>query len=150
VLRQAADAYDRAARAPYGRIPAPTAAGNRLRQAARVLGALAYLTRDPALTPILLVIRLAALAEAVAELRDIQQRAAQAAAARASARYLHAVARPALARPTAPRPQTAAHLAGLSFPRPEPGRQPADPKARPGQSAPHRPSPPQRRRGPAL
>ena len=31
ILRQAADAYDRAARPPYGRIPPPTPAGNRLR-----------------------------------------------------------------------------------------------------------------------
>ncbi len=151
VLRQAADFYDRAARAPYGRIPAPTPAGNQLRQAARLLGALAYLTRDPALTPILLITRLAALAEAVAHLRDTQQRAAQAAAARASAGHLHAAARLAPARPPAPRPQTTARLAGLSFPHPGPGRQPADGLARPGQPItrpPRRPSPP-RRRGPA-
>jgi hypothetical protein len=37
ILRQAADSYDRAARAPYGRIPAPTPAGNRLRRGARLL-----------------------------------------------------------------------------------------------------------------
>ncbi len=37
ILRQAADAYDRAARAPFGRIPPPTPAGNQLRQAARLL-----------------------------------------------------------------------------------------------------------------
>jgi len=36
-LRRAADAYDRAARPPYGRIPAPTAAGDGLRTAARLL-----------------------------------------------------------------------------------------------------------------
>jgi hypothetical protein len=35
VLRQAADAYDRAARAPYGRIPRPSHAGNSLRRTAR-------------------------------------------------------------------------------------------------------------------
>ncbi len=64
ILRQAADAYDRAARAPDGRIPAPGPAGNRLRQAARLISAFAYLTRDPALTPIVLLTRLAALAEA--------------------------------------------------------------------------------------
>ncbi|MEO3829353.1 hypothetical protein [Actinomadura sp. B10D3] len=34
-LRRAADTYDRAARAPYGRIPQPTPAGNALRTAAR-------------------------------------------------------------------------------------------------------------------
>ena len=36
ILRQAADAYDHAARSPYRRIPPPTPAGNRLRQAARL------------------------------------------------------------------------------------------------------------------
>jgi hypothetical protein len=43
ILRQAADAYDRAARAPYGRIPAPGPAGNQLRQAARLISAFARL-----------------------------------------------------------------------------------------------------------
>lgn len=37
VLREAADAYDRAARAPYARVPAPTQAGSSLRAAARLL-----------------------------------------------------------------------------------------------------------------
>jgi hypothetical protein len=81
ILAQAADAYDRAARGPYGRIPQPTPAGNWLRQAARLMSAFAYLTGDRTLNPIILITRLAALAEAVAELRDSQQRAAQAAAA---------------------------------------------------------------------
>ncbi|MEV4252207.1 hypothetical protein AB0J52_03445 [Spirillospora sp. NPDC049652] len=36
-LRQAAEAYDRAARAPHGRIPSPTPSGRRLRNAARLL-----------------------------------------------------------------------------------------------------------------
>ena len=51
ILRQAADAYDRAARAPYGRIPPPTPAGNQLRQAARLLSAFAYLTQRPVDAP---------------------------------------------------------------------------------------------------
>ena len=118
ILRQAADAYDRAARSPYGRIPPPTPAGNQLRQAARLLSAFAYLTGDRSMAPIMLITRLAALAEAVAELRDTQQHAAQAAAARAAAERLHAAARPAP--PAQPRPaqraSTAAQLAGLSFP----------------------------------
>jgi hypothetical protein len=154
-LRHAADAYDRAARAPYGRIPAPTPAGNQLRHAARILGTLAQLTRDPALTPILLITRVAALAEAVAELRDAQRRAAQAAAARASAERLYAAARPAQDPPAPPagrKPQTVAQLAGLSFPRPTPGRTPAaDGQPRPAQPASpmsRRPLAP-RRRGPA-
>ena len=91
-LRRAADAFDRAARAQYGRIPAPSPAGNGLRQAARLISAYAYLTRDPARTWLVLIARLAALAEAVGELRQVQQRAAQAAAARSAARHLHAAA----------------------------------------------------------
>ena len=81
ILRQAADAYDRAARAPYARIPAPTPAGNSLRRAARLIAAFAYLTKDPSLAPIVLLTRLASLAEAVAGLRQAQQHAAQAAGA---------------------------------------------------------------------
>jgi hypothetical protein len=154
LLRQAADAYDRAARAPYGRIPPPSAAGNQLRQAARFLSAFADLTGDRALAPIVLITRLAALAEAVAELRDTQQHAAQAAAARAAAERLHAAARPAPpAQPrTAQRASTAAQLAALSFPPAAPGRQPPSP-AQPGPDhrgprPAHGPSPPQPR-GPA-
>jgi hypothetical protein len=99
ILRQAADAYDRAARSPYGCIPPPTPAGNRLRQAARLLSAFAYLTGDRSLTPIVLITKLAALAEAVAELRESQRHAAQAAAARAAAERLYAATRPAAAPP---------------------------------------------------
>src|SRR6185312_1576241 len=95
ILRQAADAYDRAARSPYGRIPPPTPAGNQLRQAARLLSAFAYLTGDQSLTPIVFITRLAALAEAVAELRESQRHSAQAAAARAAAERLYTAARPA-------------------------------------------------------
>ena len=127
ILRQAADAYDRAARAPHGRIPPPTAAGNRLRQAARLLSAFAYLTGDRSLAPIVLITRLAALAEAVAELRDAQQHAAQAAAALRAARYLHVATgtRPAAQPPARARIETAAGLAAQSFPSPfQPGRHP--------------------------
>ena len=145
ILRQAADAYDRAARAPYGRIPPPTPAGNQLRQAARLLSAFAYLTGDRSLTPIVLITRLAALAEAVADLRESQQRAAQAAAARAAAERLYAAARPAPpAQPRpAPRASTAAQLAGLSFPQPA---RPAPQPAAPGQPGPDPGGPPPARR----
>ena len=141
ILRQAADAYDRAARSPYGRIPPPTPAGNRLRQAARLLSAFAYLTGDRSMAPIVLITKLAALAEAVAELRDAQQHAAQAAAARAAAERLYAAARPAPpAQPRpAPRASTAAQLAGLSFPQPA---RPAPQSAAPGQPGPDPDDPP--------
>ncbi len=145
ILRQAADAYDRAARAPYGRIPAPTPAGNGLRQAARAMSAFAYLTSDRTLMPVILITRLAALAEAVAGLRESQQRAAQAAAALAAAERLHAAARPALATP--PTRPHAASLAATSFPGSPVPLRPAEPA--PGQHGADQPAPrPTRRPGP--
>jgi len=155
ILRQAADAYDRAARSPYGRIPPPSPAGNQLRQAARLLSTFAYLTGDPSMAPIVLITRLAALAEAVVELRESQRHAAQAAAARVAAECLHTAARSAPPAPPRPAPHAslAAQLAGLSFPEPaKPGRQPPSP-GQPGPypagpSPAHRPSPP-RPRGPS-
>jgi hypothetical protein len=154
-LRQAADAYDRAARAPFGRIPPPTPPGNQLRHAARLISAYASLTGDRSLTPIVLLLRLAALAESVAELRDAQRHAAQAAAARAAAERLYAAARPApVPSPrTAPRASTAAQLAAMSFPKPaRPGQRPlATEQTGPGQDglrSPHRRPAPPRPRGP--
>jgi hypothetical protein len=152
ILRQAADAYDRAARPLYGRIPLPSPAGNQLRLAVRLLSAFACQTGDRSVTPIVLITRLAALAEAVAELRDSQHHAAQAAAAHAAARQLHAAAHPAL--PPQPRPaqraSTAAQLAGQSFPsQPGPASRPATPRQ--PDPAPGRPPPkppPPRPRGP--
>ena len=155
ILAQAADAYDRAARSPYGRIPPPSPVGNRLRQAARLISAFAYLTQDRSMAPILLITKLAALAEAVAELRQSQQHAAQAAAALRAAERLYAATRPAPPPPPrpAPRASTAAQLAGLSFPAPArpaarppaPGQPGPDPE---GPRPPRRPSPP-RPRGPS-
>jgi hypothetical protein len=153
ILRQAADAYDRAARSPYGRIPPPSPVGNQLRQAARLLSAFAYLTGDRSMAPLVLIVKLAALAEAVAELRESQQHAAQAAAALRAAERLYAAARPApAAQPRtaasqpqpAPQPRSAAQLAALSFPKPvRPRRQPPAP-GQPG-SGPANPPPPSRR-----
>jgi hypothetical protein len=153
ILRQAANAYDRAARAPFGRIPPPTPAGNQLRQAARLLSAFASLTGDRTLAPVVLITKLAALAEAVAELRDAQRHAAQAAAARTAAERLYTAARPAPAAPAPPRPApqaSTAQLAALSFPKPARGAQPPAPgQATPGQPV-RRPArrPPPRPRGP--
>jgi hypothetical protein len=153
ILSQAADAYDRAARSPYGRIPPPTPMGNRLRQAARLISAFACLTQDRSMAPVVLITKLAALAEAVAELRESQHHAAQAAAALRAAERLYAVARPAPAPPRpAPRASTAAQLASLSFPKPgRPGQRPPAPGQpghdQGGRRPPRRPSPP-RPRGP--
>ena len=79
VLRQAADSYARAARMPYARIPRPTPAGNSLRQTARLLSRAALPGQNPAAVHAGLVTQLAALVEAVSELRQAQQHAAQAA-----------------------------------------------------------------------
>ena len=145
ILRQAADAYDRAARPPYARIPAPTPAGNQLRRAARLISAFAYLTKDPALTPIVLLTRLAALAEAVAGLRQAQEHAAQAASALQAAQRLHAAAgtpaaQPARQRARAPSPAALAAQHSRNHPG-HPGRTPPPP-ARPGRARGPRHRPP--------
>ncbi len=157
VLRDAADELDRATRQPWGRIPAPTPAGNQLRHAARLISAYAYLTGDRTLTPVVLLVKLAALAEAIAELRESQQRAAQAAAALRAARHLRTATRPPTRppgrpatatthqpqqKPSRPRPATAAGLAALSFPATP--RRPA-----PGQPGPGQHQPPPSRRPPS-
>jgi hypothetical protein len=113
VIRQAADSYGRAARVPYARIPRPTPAGNSLRQTARLLSRAALLGQNPAAAD--LVTQLAALVEAVIELRQAQQHAAQAAAARRAAEHLHAE-RQRLTRRTESRAARSARLAAESFP----------------------------------
>jgi MobA/VirD2-like, nuclease domain len=95
VIREAATAYDRAARAPYGRIPRRTPAGTGLRRAARLLSAAAFVGHDRTLAQAALITRLAALAEAVTELRLTQQHAAQASAARSATERLRAAGGPA-------------------------------------------------------
>ena len=140
-LRQAADFYDRAAREPNGRIPAPTQAGNRLRRAARLIAAYGRLSGDRTSTAVVLILQLAALAEAVAELRQAQQRAAQARAALTAAQRLHTVRPAPPAQPTTPaRARRAADLAATSFPgpvvpprvrQPAPGQHGAGQAARP-------------------
>jgi hypothetical protein len=88
VLRQAADAYDRAARSAYGRVPPVTGQGTQLRAAARLLALTGRTTAGSLAQLAVLAAQLALLADAVAELRRSQQHAAQAAAARASAQRL--------------------------------------------------------------
>ena len=146
LLRQAADAYDRAARAPYARIPAPTPAGNSLRRAARLISAYAYLAKDPSLAPVVLILRLASLAEAVAELRagPAARRPGRrgAASRRAAARRRRRHAAPGRSGPR--QALSPAALAGASFPRPAPPR-PGRPPPRPPGAGP----PPALRRRPA-
>jgi hypothetical protein len=143
ILRQAADAYDRAARPPWARAPQPTAAGSSLRSAARLLSALAFLSDDPVIRPAALIARLAALAEAVAQMRESQQRATQAASALSAARHLRAAVPPATADRSRLFTGTATGLADASFPvtpgpvppasEAAPRRGPSPPAARPAQ-----------------
>jgi hypothetical protein len=103
-LRCAADAYDRAARTAYGRIPRRTTYGNRLRTTARLLALAGDLADDTTSLAIALVANLTALAAAAAELRHAQLHAAQAAAARSAAEHMHVAvtqARSGIRRPAA-------------------------------------------------
>ena len=142
-LQQAADAYDRAARQPWGRLPPPSPAGSQLRSAARLLSAAAHASRDRPLAHLALVVRLVALAEAVGELRAAQQRAAQACAAIAAARQLPAAtAPPGPARPG--RGRSVSRLAAADFPAGPVTRLPPRPAAGRGRPA----RAPRRPRGP--
>jgi hypothetical protein len=101
-LRRAADAYDRAARPPYGRIPLRTRSGTQLRATARLLALVGNISGDSTLAVAALLASLLDLAAAVAELRQAQQHAAQAAAARRAAEHLrcaHTRARSRVAQP---------------------------------------------------
>ena len=160
-LRCAADAYDRAARTPHGRLPRRSRDGDQLRRTARLIALAGDLTGDSTLTAIALVANLVALATAVAELRQAQQHAAQSAAAHAATRHLHAAMtharshapRPAQAHtPRRSRASSVADIARRDFPVPP---RPGDPvpaqNGQPSQTGPglrrHRgqgPVPPQR------
>lgn len=115
VIRQAADSYARAARVPYARIPHRTQAGTGLRQAARLLCRATLRGQLPAVAQAQLVTQLAALVDAVTELRQAQRHAAQAAAARRAAEHLHAERR-RLARRTESRVARSTRLAAEDFP----------------------------------
>jgi hypothetical protein len=132
-LRRAADAYDRAARTPHGRLPRRSRDGDRLRRTARLIALAGQVTRDGTLTAIALIANLVALAAAVTELRQAQQHAAQSAAAHAAARHLHSAMTQARSRPPRPaqahaprrsRASSAAGIAHRDFPVPP---RPGDP-----------------------
>jgi hypothetical protein len=144
VIRQAADSYARAARIPYARMPRPTPAGNSLRQAARLLSRAALV--NPTAAQADLIVRLAALAEAVIELRQAQQHAAQAAAARRAAEHLRGEGR-RLGRRTEARATRSARLAAEGFPAP-PWAAPCAPGWHPTAPSPRRGPGPSRPRGP--
>ena len=152
VLRQAADSFDRAARAPYGRVPpvvAPDGIG--LRRSARLLSLAASAGDETVRAQLRLVLQLSRLARAVAELREAQRHAAQAAAARQAAEELRAAWRAS----TSWSPQelasarTAAERVRLDFPFPPgPARPGTGPQAGAHRSGPrpsYRPPAPSRR-----
>ena len=115
VIRQAADSYARAARVPYARVPRRSLAGSGLRQAARLLSRTTLTGQLPASAQAQLVTQLAALVDAVTELRQAQRHAAQAAAARRASEHLHAERR-RLTRRTESRATRSARLAAEDFP----------------------------------
>ncbi len=124
VLHQAASAYDRAARAPFGRMPRHTMVGNQLRGAARLLALTGRCTGRDASQLAILAVRLARVVEAVGELRIAQRHAEQTAACRRAAERLHAAssqfaqAAPVRARSDQLGPPA---LAAKAMPRPQPG-----------------------------
>ena len=93
-LARAADSFSRAARSPWGRIPAPSPPGAGLRTAAYLLTACIPAGSRRRTDRLALVRALAGLAIAVAEMRDAQRRLLQAAAARRAAADLDARPRP--------------------------------------------------------
>lgn len=125
LLTEAAQTYDQAAREMHGKAPAPTAAGNGLRAAGRLL--LSAQVAQPSETRQLLALmaQLSALTDAVTRLRQAQDRAGQARAARQAAEAL----RDLTARYAAPgmpvdRPAaTVSASSGLGGGRTEPARQ---------------------------
>ena len=161
-LRLAADAYDRAAREQYARISPPSPDGYALRTAARAIHAIGFTVRDRqarrGIRIIELIVQLAALAEAVAWLRETQARLAQATAAHNAARQMRAAnLAPA---PASPSPEKAPQPGQASTPRVPRGAQldfPAGPLSaatgtrpgRPPSARPPRQTPQPRRRGPA-
>ncbi|GII34980.1 relaxase/mobilization nuclease domain-containing protein [Planotetraspora mira] len=108
-LRSAADAFDRAAREPYARIGGATPAGIGLRRAARMLASAGATWSGSTLAAGAVVANIVALLNAVAHLRAVQGRLAQAVAARAAVQRLSRTAATGVA--AAPR------MAAADFPR---------------------------------
>ncbi|SNS66005.1 hypothetical protein [Actinomadura mexicana] len=147
-LRRAADTYDRAARAPYGRLPRPTPAGNALRSTARLLALTGAMDRT-AVSAMLLISNLINLLDTIAELRRLQHRQAQADAARKATAQVRA-AKPA-DRDNAPLQSaqaampSQARLAMAAFPNPW-APLPPTASSRPAPTGPTAPTHPSRQR----
>jgi len=89
-LEQAARDLDRAAREQWGRVPAPSQAGQGLRAASGLLLAARFVQSAEASRLLALLAQVAALADSVTRMREAQGRAAQAAAARRASEALQA------------------------------------------------------------
>ena len=100
LLRCVAASYDRASRAPYGRPPHRTHAGESLRAVARLLAMTGSTNGDITTQVLALIANLVTLIEAVAELRAAQTHFTQAAAARETAQQLHVIVADARQRPS--------------------------------------------------
>jgi hypothetical protein len=100
LLRCVGASYDRAARPPHGRLSHRTHAGESLRAVARLLATTSPVSGDPLTQALALIANLAALVEAVAELRVAQAHFTQAAAASEAAQQLHAIVADARQRPS--------------------------------------------------
>jgi hypothetical protein len=112
-LGRAAEDFTRAARAAWGRIPAPSPAGSMLRTAAYLIASCRRTSQpQPARAVRVLLTVLAGLARTLAELRAAQARRLQAAAAAAAAAGLADVAA------TIDYGETISQLAATSFPLP--------------------------------
>ena len=138
-LARAAEAFTRAARAAWGRVPAPSPAGSMLRTAAYLIASCSRTRRpQPARAVRVMLTALAGLARTLAELRAAQARRLQAAAAAAAAAGLADVAA------SIDYGETVPQLAAIAFPRPPRAWRPA-PAA--GPAARSRPRPPEPGRG---
>jgi hypothetical protein len=91
-LQKAAESFGRAARVPWGRVPAPSAGSAILRTAAYLLSACRTGTRQRGPSSRVLVCALISLARAVARSRDTRHRQLQAAAALQAVTQLQSVA----------------------------------------------------------
>jgi hypothetical protein len=92
-LHEAAEALDRATRPPHGWTPGRTPPAAQLRAVSRLLGVAGQLSDNKALLAVLrLIVNLALLADALADLRESQRRLHQARSARTAARLLRSAA----------------------------------------------------------
>lgn len=154
-LRRAAEAYDRAGRLPYGRIPRPSPAGNALRTAARLLAMAGFLDANT-MAVITLAASLIALLDTIDQLHRAQQRATHATATRSAREHLRR-GYPAAASQATLSDHSPTNLARADFPVPwapmrpagRCGQAPQPPRSSDRSPEPPGPKPP-KRRGPTV